>query len=167
MNVQANNNNGATGGNRKYPNKLGYVTEQGINHFDREGLQEVPVGTIHRYNQRHASLAMSDFMLYCYAMMAPVDELLKIMRQVDRDAPGLVPNRFNLNKTLIERKGGRYGTLVVACHKKQCNGYMDDLALQVSTTVMVASDPPRRLPSLFATLKRRSSLKCNLPLRKN
>ena len=89
----------------------------------------MPVGTIHCYNQRHASLAVSDYTLYCYAMMTPVDELLQIMRQVDWDAPGLVPNCFNLNETPIERKGSHYGTLVVARHTKQRNCYMDDLAL--------------------------------------
>ena len=58
---------------------------------------------IYRYNQRHASLAMSDYTAYAYAMMTPVDELLEIMRQVDRDAPSLEPNRFHPNKTPIER----------------------------------------------------------------
>ena len=31
MDVEANNNGGATGGNRKYPNEHGYVADQGIN----------------------------------------------------------------------------------------------------------------------------------------
>ena len=129
MNVQANNNGGPAGGNRKYPNELGYVAEQGIDQFDREAFCEVPVGTIHCYNQRHVSLATRDFMSYCYAIMTPVDELIEIMQQVDRDAPRLVPNCFNLNKNPIKRKGSHYGTLVVARHTKQRNCYMDDLAL--------------------------------------
>ena len=84
MNVQANNNNGAAGGNCKYPNDLGYVAEQEIDHFDRHEFRKVPVDMIYRYNQRHAALATSDFTAYAYAMMTPVDELLEIMQQVDR-----------------------------------------------------------------------------------
>ena len=82
MNVQANNNGGATGGNRKYPNELGYVADQGIDHFDRQEFREVPVDKIFRYNQRHATLARSDFTAYAFAMMTPVEELLEMMRQV-------------------------------------------------------------------------------------
>ena len=68
--------------------------------------------------------------IFSHAMMTPVDELLEIMPQVDRDAPGLEPNRFNLNETPIECEGSRYGTLVIARHKKQHNRYMDDLAFK-------------------------------------
>ena len=90
---------------------MGYVADQGIDHFDREEFREVPVDMIYRYNQRHASLATSDFTAYAYAKMTPADELLKIMRQVDREAPGLEPNRFHPNNTPIQLEGGRYGTL--------------------------------------------------------
>ena len=86
------------------------------------------------------------------------------------------PNPFRPKKTPLERKGSHYGTLVVVRHTKQRNRYMDDLALQVSNAVMAASDPPTllwqrvirqmRLPSLFATLKRRSLRICNLLLHK-
>ena len=47
MNVEANNNGGPAGGNRKCPNELAYVAEQGLNHFDPEAFNGVPVGTIH------------------------------------------------------------------------------------------------------------------------
>ena len=50
MNVQANNNGGAAGGNRKYPNELGYVAEQGIDHFDRHEFREVPVDILEILN---------------------------------------------------------------------------------------------------------------------
>ena len=41
MDVEANNNGGATGGNRKYPNEHGYVADQGINLFDGDGFDEL------------------------------------------------------------------------------------------------------------------------------
>ena len=83
MNLDANNNGGATGGNRKYPNETGYVADQGIDYFDREEFRDAPDDMIARYNHRHSALATGDFTAYAYAMMTPVDELIKIMRQVD------------------------------------------------------------------------------------
>ena len=122
---------------------------------NRHAFREVPVDKIYCYNQRHASLAVSDFTAYAYAMMTPVDELLEIMRQVDRDAPNLQPNRFNPNETPIEREGSRYGTLVIARHDKQCNRYMDDLALQVSNAVMGVSDPGKSLTKFIRNIEAR------------
>ena len=67
------------------------------------------------------------------------------MKQVDRDAPNLKPNPFRPNETPLELEGSHYGKLVVTRHTKQCNQYMDDLALQVSNAVMASSDPPHAL----------------------
>ena len=77
------------------------------------------------------------------------------MQQVDWDASGLEPNRFNLNETPFEREGSHYGTLVVARHKKQRNRYMDDLALQVSNAVMGATDPPEALTKFIRNIEAR------------
>ena len=129
VSAKANNIGGAAGGNRKYPDELGYVADQGIDCFDREEFRDAPDDMIACYNHRHAALATGDFMAYAYAMMTPVDELIKIMQQVDREAPGLRPNRFHPNNTPIQLEGSCYGTLVVVYHNKQCNHYMDDLAL--------------------------------------
>ena len=155
MNVQANNNGGATGGNRKYPNELGYVADQGIDHFDRQEFREIPVDKIFRYNQRHASLARSDFTAYAFAMMTPVDELLEMMRQVDREAPNLRPNRFHPNDTPIQLEASRYGTLVVERHEKQRNRYLDDLSLQVSDAVMATSEPDETLTKFIRRIEAR------------
>ena len=155
MNVQANNNVGATGGNRKYPNESGYVADQGIDYFYCPAFRNAQVHMIDRYNQRHAALARSDFTAYAYTMMTPVDELLEIMLQVDREAPGLEPNRFHPNDTPIQLEGNRYGTLVVARHEKQCNRYMDDLALQVSEAVMTAGDPGESFTKFIRNIEAR------------
>ena len=77
------------------------------------------------------------------------------MRQVDREAPGLVPSCFLPNETPIQCKGSRYGTLVVARHEKQCNRYMDDLALQVSDAVMTAGDPGESLTKFICNIEAR------------
>ena len=155
MNVQANNNGGAAGGNRKYPDKLGYVADQGIDYFDRQEFRKAPDDMIDRYNQRHAALAVSDFTAYVYAMMTPADELLENMRQVDPEAPGLEPNHYHLNDTPIQLEGSRYGTLVVARHEKQRNRYMDDLALQVSNAVVEAGDPSESLTKFIHNIEAR------------
>ena len=102
MNVDANNNGGATGGNRKYPNETGYVADQGIDYFDCEEFRDAPDNMIAHYNHRHSALATGNFTAYAYAMMTHVDELIKIMRQVDREAPSLRPNCFHLNDTPIQ-----------------------------------------------------------------
>ena len=155
MNVQANNNGGATGGNRKYPNEVGYVADQGIDHFDRQEFREVPVDMIFCYNQCHASLATSDFTAYAFAMITLADELLEMMRQVDREAPNLRPNRFHPNDTPIELECSRYRTLVVARHEKHRNCCMDDLALQVSDAVMATSDPGKSLTKFICKIEAR------------
>ena len=67
--------------------------------------------------------------------MTPKGELIKIMKQVDRDAPTLGPNPFRPKETPLEREGSHYGKLVVARHTKQRNQYMDDLALQTSDAI--------------------------------
>ena len=89
MDVDANNNGGAAGGNRKYPNKEGYVADQGIDLFSREEFDGLAEDKIARYNHRHSVLATQDYTAYAYALMTPVDKLTKIMRQVDREAPHL------------------------------------------------------------------------------
>ena len=63
------------------------------------------------------------------------------MRQVDREAPHLKPNRFNPNDGPIQREGDRYGKLVVAYHDKQRELNMDELALQVSNAIMQETYP--------------------------
>ena len=98
---------------------MGYVADQGIDYFDCQEFRDAPDDMIARYNHRHAALATGDFTAYAYAMMTPVDALIKIMRQVGREAPGLRPNRFHLNDTPIQLEGSRYGMLVVAYHDKQ------------------------------------------------
>ena len=77
MNVEANNNGGATGGNRKYPNEHGYVADQGINLFDGDAFDELSDERISRYNHRHAALASQDYTAYGYAMITPADKLSK------------------------------------------------------------------------------------------
>ena len=84
-----------------------------------------------------------------------MDELIKTMQQVDRNAPSLEPNQFNLNKNPIEREMSHYGMLVVARHTKQCNCYMDNLALQVSNAVMRASDLPEALTKFIRNIEAR------------
>ena len=155
MNVQANNNGGTTGGNRKYPNELGYVADQGIDHFDRQEFREVRVDKIFRYNQRHATLGRSDFTAYAFAMMTPVEELLEMMRQVDREAPNLTPNRFRPDDTPLDLEASRYGTLVVERHEKQRNHYLDNLSLQVSDAVMATSDPGETLTKFIRRIEAR------------
>ena len=68
-------------------------------------------------------------------------------------SPGLEPNRFHPNKTPIKQEGSCYGTLVIACHEKQCNRYMDDLALQVLNAVMAASDPGESLTKFICNIE--------------
>ena len=134
---------------------MGYIADQGIDHFDQQEFREVPVNRIFCYNQRHASLASSDFTTYASAMMTPVQELLEMMRQVDWEAPNLRPNRFHLNDTPLELEASRYGTLVVERHKKQRNRYMDDLSLQVSDAVMATSDPGETLTKFIRRIEAR------------
>ena len=88
-------------------------------------------------------------------MMTPVEELLEMMRQVDREAPNLRPNRFHPNDTPLELQASRYGMLVVARHKKQGNCYMDDLSLQVSDAVMATSDPGETLTKFIRRIEAR------------
>ena len=155
MNVEANNNGGATGGNRKYPNEVGYVADQGIDHFSRHEFRELPVDRILRCNQRHALLAQSDFTAYAFAMMTPVEKLLEMMRQVDREAPNLRPTRFRPNDTPLQLQGSRYGTLVVERHERQRNRYMDDLSLQVLDAVMAESEPDEALTKFIRRIEAR------------
>ena len=153
MNVQANNNGGPAGGNRKYPNKYGYEGDLGRGLFDPENFSDVSIDMLHRYNQRHASLLEDDITAGCYTTMTPKEELIEIMKQVDRDASELKPNPFCPKETPLQCKGSHYGALVVDRHTKQRNRYMDDLALQVLKAVMGASDPPEALTKFLRNIE--------------
>ena len=83
MNVQANNNGGPAGGNRKYPNEYSYEADMGRGLYDPEIFSDMSFDTLRRYNTRHASLLVSDFTAACYAVMTPKGELIEIMKQVD------------------------------------------------------------------------------------
>ena len=141
MNVEANNNDGATGGNRKYPNEHGYVADQGISLFDGDAFDELADDRIDRYNRRHAALATQDYTAYGYAMITPVDVLIKIMRQVDKEAPNLKPNMYFPHMTPVELEGSRYGKLLAKHQDKEREQHLDGLALQASTSVMQSSNP--------------------------
>ena len=82
MNVQANNNGGPTGANRKYPDENNYVADMGRYLYDPEVFSNVPIDTLRRYQQRHNSLSENYFTAACYAVMTPKEELIKIMKQV-------------------------------------------------------------------------------------
>ena len=151
--VKIGNHGGAAGGNRKYPNEEGYVADQGIDLFDREEFDEVPDGKIARYNHRHSALAAQDYTAYAYALMTPVDKLIKIMQQVDKEAPHLTPNRFHPNDTPVQLEGDRYGKLVVAYHDKQRELNMDGLALQVSNTIMQDTYPSEALTKFIRNIE--------------
>ena len=138
MNVQANNNGGPSGGNRKYPNERGCEADMCKGLYDPEIFSDMSFDTLRGYNNRHASLLVSNFTVACYAVMAPKGELIKIMKQVDRDAPNLKPNPFRPNETPLQLEGSHYEKLVVERHTKQRNQYMDDLALQVSNAAMAS-----------------------------
>ena len=155
MDVEANDNGGATGGNRKYPNEHGYVADQGINLFDCDGFDELTDEKIARYNHRHSALASQDYTAYGYALITPVDQLIKIMRQVDRVAPNLKPNMFHPKMTPIQLEGSRYGKLIVAYHEKQLDKYLDGLALQASTAIMQESDPAEVLTKFIRKMEGR------------
>ena len=155
MDVVANNNGGATGGNRKYPNEHGYVADQGINLFDGDEFDELLDERISRYNRRHAALATQDYTAYGYAMITPADELIRIMRQVDREAPTLKPNKYFPRMTPVELEGSRYGKLLVIHHDKEHDTYMDGLALQASSAIMQQSDPAEVLTKFIRKLEGR------------
>ena len=87
--------------------------------------------------------------------MTPVDKLIKIMQQVDREAPSLRPNRFHPNDTPIQLEGSRYGTLVVAYHDKQRERNMDGLALQVSNAIMQETYPSETLTKFIRNIEAR------------
>ena len=103
----------------------------------------------------HSALAAQDFTAYAYALMTPVDELIKIMRQVDREAPSLRSNRFHPNDTPIQLEGDRYGKLVVAYHNKQRELNMDGLALQVSNAIMQETYPSKTLTKFICNIEAR------------
>ena len=90
--VQADNNGEPTGGNRKYPNKHGYVADMGRYLYDPKVFIDLLIDTLCRYQQRHNSLAKDNFTAACYVVMSPQGELLKIMKQVNREAQQLEPN---------------------------------------------------------------------------
>ena len=155
MNVDANNNGGAAGGNRKYPNEHGYVADQGIDLFDRDEFDELADEKIARYNHRHSALASQDYTAYGYAMITPADKLIKIMRQVDREAPNLKPNMFHPRQTPIQLEGSLYGKLIVEYHDKEHDNYMDGLALQASNAIMQQSDPAEVLTKFIRKVESR------------
>ena len=123
--------------------------------YDPEIIRDMPLDTLRRYNNRHTSLLVSNFTAACYAVMSPMGEVIKIMKQVDRDAPNLKPNPFCSNETPLALEGSHYGKLVVTQHTKQRNQYMDDLALQVSNAAMASSDPPNALTKFIRNVEGR------------
>ena len=154
MDVDDNNNNGgATGTKRKYPNEHGYVADQGIDIFDRDGFDELPDDKVDRYNRRHSSLASQDYTAYAYALITPADELIRMMRQTDRVAPTLKPNMFRPKATQVELEGSHYGTLVVAYQEKQLERHLDGLALQASHAIMQESDPAEVLTKFIQKME--------------
>ena len=88
--------------------------------------------------------------------MTPVNKLIKIMRQVDKEAPHLRPNRFHLNDTPIQLEGDCYGKLVVAYHDKQRELNMDGLALQVSNAIMQETYPSETLAKFIRNIEARA-----------
>ena len=71
--------------------------------YDPEIFSDVTFDTLPRYNNRHASLLKSDFTAASYAVMTPKGELIKIMKQVDWEAPNLKPNAFRPNNIAQSR----------------------------------------------------------------
>ena len=88
-------------------------------------------------------------------MITPVEQLIKIMRQVDREAPHLKPNMFHPRNTPIQLEGDRYGKLIVAYHEKQLELYLDGLALQASNAIMQESDPAEVLTKFIRKMEAR------------
>ena len=88
-------------------------------------------------------------------MITPVDKLIKIMRQVDREAPNLKPNMFHPRMTPIQLEGSRYGKLIVAHHEKEHDLYLDGLALQASNAIMQESDPAKVLTKFIRNMESR------------
>ena len=82
-----------------------------------------------------------------------MDELIEIMRQVDRVAPTLKPNMFNRKATPIQLEGSHYGTLIVAYHAKRLDRYLDGLALQASHAIMQESDPAEVLTKFIQKME--------------
>ena len=123
--------------------------------YDPEVFSNLTFDTLRRYNNRHASLLKSDLTAACYAVMTPKGELIKIMKQVDRDAPSLKPNAFLPKETPLQREGSHYGRLVVDQHNKQRDHYMDDLALQILDAVMASADPPSALTKFICNVEAR------------
>ena len=55
--------------------------------------------------RNNAAMATQDYTAYGYAMITPADKLIKMMRQVDREAPNLKPNMFFPRMTPIQLEG--------------------------------------------------------------
>ena len=155
MNVQANKKGGPTGGKRMDPDERGYEADMGKGLYDPEIFSDFNFDTLCRYNNRHASLLVSDFTAACYAVMTPKGELIEIMKQVDRDAPNLKPNAFNPKDMPLQLEGSHYGHLVVERHEKQRDQYMDNLALWASDAVMAPDDPPSVLTKCIRNVEAR------------
>ena len=143
------------GGKRKYPDEHGYEADMGRGLYDPKIFSDVTFDTLRRYNNRHASLLVSHFTAACYTVMTPKGELIEIMKQVDLDAPNLKPNPFCPKQTPLQLEGSHNGRLVVDRHKKQCDQYMDDLALQVSNAAMASSDLPNALTKFIRNVEAR------------
>ena len=84
-----------------------------------------------------------------WALLHHVDKLIKIMRQVDREAPNLKPNMFHPRMTPIQLEGSLYGKLIVAHHDNEHDIYMDGLALQASNGVCSSPTQPKYSRSSF------------------
>ena len=63
MDVVANNNGGATGGNRKYPNEHGYEADMGKGLYHPENFRDMSVDTIRCSQQRHDGLYVDNFLV--------------------------------------------------------------------------------------------------------
>ena len=96
-------------------------------------VQPVPAGkTLTRAEQNAKQHYQIDLAAY-----TAEEERVKI-NQVTFDMPETNP--FCMDDRPLEPEGRIYKKLVAAQHKEQLNGYMDDLALQVSNTVLGATD---------------------------
>ena len=77
------------------------------------------------------------------------------MRQVDREAPHLKPNRFNPNDGPIQLEADRYGKLIVAYNDKQQELYLEGLALQASNAIMQETYPSEVLTKFIRKVEGR------------
>ena len=72
------------------PNEHGYEADMGRYLYDPEVFSNMSIDLLRCYNKQHTSLLKSNFTLACYAAMTPKQELIKIMKQVDRTILNLI-----------------------------------------------------------------------------